>query len=79
MYLGENRLWVPLLGGKSLPWRVVRPIAGDDTDSGCLPFIQTTRVEISCSKTWTIKFYLVGELPASKYIQNLNAKETEKK
>ena len=32
MYLGENRLWVPLLGGKSLPWRVVRPIAGDDTN-----------------------------------------------
>ena len=51
MYLGENRLWVPLLGGKSLPWRVVRPIAGDGIDSGCLPFIQTTRVEISCSKT----------------------------
>lgn len=32
MYLGGNRLWVPLLGGKSLPWRVVRPIAGDDTN-----------------------------------------------
>ena len=79
MYLGENRLWVPLLGGKSLPWRVVRPIAGDGIDSGCLPFIQTTRVEISCSKTWTIKFDMVGELPASKYIQNLYAKQTEKK